>query len=318
MEMLQCKPAERGGSEKSQTNLVNSHAERSKPRLLDPGNTSTSNTDQKEPVFFSTKHGEPLLSLHLLVGYAVLPSVPGDLWQHYSDHLLAAGEIPTAMYHQEYKHRLSLDLSCRYSYCLYWSCLAASCYEDMPLSPCLRAKTTASEQRRALLCSLGAVLSLLVVSRDVSFCVAWELFSLCWLSAHCLFALQHPKGPSKCSVLLQREVQVANMKPMICKALIKQHQFPQLLMEPEINPLKANKEKTVEIKTRSTLGKHTRKFHFDDTKHHETKVPKRCFYTFQLNNPPDTNLASFGLAAAWNCWGYFIIIRIRNNFSIVF
>lgn len=147
-------------------------------------------------------------------------------------------------------------------------------------------------------CHLASGQKLLPVSRDVRCCVVWELFCLCWLSAQCLFALQHPKGPSKCSVLLQREVQVANMKPMICKALIKQHQFPQLLMEPEINPLKANKEKTVEIKTRSTLGKHTRKFHFDDTKHHETKVPKRCFYTFQLNNPPDTNPSSFGLAAA--------------------
>lgn len=43
---------QRGGSEKSQTNLVNSHAERSKPRLPDPGNAAASNTDQKEPVFF--------------------------------------------------------------------------------------------------------------------------------------------------------------------------------------------------------------------------------------------------------------------------
>lgn len=77
MEMLQCKQAERWLGEI--TNLVNSHAERLKPRLLDPGNASTSNTDQKEPVFFSTKHGEPLLSLHLLVGYAALPSLPGEL-----------------------------------------------------------------------------------------------------------------------------------------------------------------------------------------------------------------------------------------------
>lgn len=74
-------------------------------------------------------------------------------------------ELSHAMDHQQHKHRLlSLHLSCRYSYCLHWSCPAASCCEDMPLSPCLRAKTAASEQRQEFLGSLGVVFSLVVFS----------------------------------------------------------------------------------------------------------------------------------------------------------
>lgn len=91
--------------------------------------------------------------------------------------------------------------------------------------------------------------NLLPVSRHISFCVVLVLFSLYWFSAPHLSALQYPQGPSKGSVLLQREMRVANMKSMICKALIKQHQFPQLLTDSEINPLKANKEKMAKIKT---------------------------------------------------------------------
>lgn len=131
------------------------------------------------------------------------PISPWDFWQHYSGHILAVGDIPNATYHHDYKHRLFFDLSCRYSYCLYWSCLAASCCENMPMSHCLRTKTTASEQRYEFLCSFGVVFSLLVFS-PILLCSA-----------------KNPKGPSKCSVLLQRELQVANMKSMICKGLRK-------------------------------------------------------------------------------------------------
>lgn len=234
----------RGGSEKSQTNLVNSHAEKVKTRAA---------WSWERFHFKHWSEGACVLS-NKARGSSAFPSPSG--WECSAP--ISPFDSVTQVTYRQRERSLTPSTTTRINTgfpLIRHADIPIACIDHVQLPPAVR----------TCHCHLALGQNLLPVSRDMSFCVVLVLFSLYWFSAQCLFALQDPKGPSKGSVLLQREVQVANMKFVICTALKRQHQFPQLLMESEINPSKANKEKTVKIKAWSTLGKHTSKFHFDDT-----------------------------------------------------
>lgn len=112
-------------------------------------------------------------------------------------------------------------------------------------------------------CHIALGQKLLPVNRDMSFCVVLELFAS--FQPNISLLCQIPKGTKQVLSVAAKGAASSKLEIHDLQSTNEVAPIPTITDGIWNQAPKANKEKTVKIKTWSTLGKHTRKFHFDDT-----------------------------------------------------